>query len=881
MSYKEVIEVIFSLGLFINAVSFIPQIARLIKDRSAKGISLITFTIFLLTQFSAVLYGFIIHSWILIIGYMLSMLTCGPVVLLIIYFRCKRLDDTEHSTNIAGISFEDIVKQSPLHIYWKDLSGRCLGGSDQQYKSLGLKSSSDFIGKTDFDLYPIDQAAKIVEADKAILLSGKSQAVEEVANTGDGQQALYLSYKAALKNKQGRTVGLVGVSVDITDARRQEVARKEFLENIIALMPGHVYWVDREGVYQGCNDEQAKSAGLAARENIIGKRNADLPWNLHSNVVPELLDKVNDGVMACGKSKMIEEPAKLNNGTTKTFLSSKVPLKDSEDRVIGLLGISVDITDRKTIESELIKAKEKAEVANKAKEEFLYNMRHDIRTPFSGITGMATLLRDQETDKDKLCYIDHIYNSADELLDYLNAILEFTQLEEGTVPVVSRLTNLKETVQSCIAMFMPAMELKGINFIFDYDEVLLTEYYTDEFRIKRIVINLLGNAVKFTPKAGSIKLNISLPEEKSALTQPLIRLSVQDTGIGIPLEKQGLIFEKFERLTSSYKGEYKGTGLGLHAVKTLIEDLDGDVTVFSEVGQGATFTCSVPMRKPASGENIFSEEKDDGAHTFEAKFSLESPDILLVEDGEIMQLAFSSLLTGLNCSVDIAATGEEAVKMCQEKSYNLIYMDIGLPGIDGFEATRQIKQLSYCKGVPVIALTAHATNDVDEQCKASGMDSVISKPLTKDKAIGVLNEFIKSGTTLALSEGLQEITAGNYVTINASIIDMRDSIRKLGNENETTRYLLLLKASLIASLKTISDFVIKKDIKNLDRELHKLKGALSLVTVPQLQRAIENFNTCSAGEVDLSIEDQYQQLKLQLDCFSEELEKIMSVLDEK
>ena len=208
-------------------------------------------------------------------------------------------------------------------------------------------------------------------------------------------------------------------------------------------------------------------------------------------------------------------------------------------------------------------------------------------------------------------------------------------------------------------------------------------------------------------------------------------------------------------------------------------------------------------------------------------------------------------------------------------------MDIGLPGIDGFEATRQIKQLSYCKGVPVIALTAHATNDVDEQCKASGMDSVISKPLTKDKAIGVLNEFIKSGTTLALSEGLQEITAGNYVTINASIIDMRDSIRKLGNENETTRYLLLLKASLIASLKTISDFVIKKDIKNLDRELHKLKGALSLVTVPQLQRAIENFNTCSAGEVDLSIEDQYQQLKLQLDCFSEELEKIMSVLDEK
>lgn len=873
MIYKEVISAIFSLGLFINAVSFIPQIVRIVRERSTRGISLITFSIFLITQFSAVLYGFIIHSWILITGYILSMLTCGPVVILILYFRHKHTDYCENNTNVPGVDFKDIIRQSPVHIYWKDLEGRSLGCSDQQYKSLGLNSRCDYIGKTDFELFPEDQAEKIVDADKSVIKSGKDQVIEELANTGEGTQALYLSHKVPLKNNQGKTVGLVGVSMDITDARRKELERKEFLENIIALMPGHVYWVNRQGIYQGCNDEQARSAGLKSREEIIGKQNAELPWNLHSNVVPELIDKVNDEIMASGQSKVIEEPATLDDGTTKTFLSSKVPLKNHEGEVIGLLGISVDISDRKTMENELVIAKERAEVANKAKEEFLYNMRHDIRTPFSGITGMTTLLKETETDKEKLQYINNIAISAEQLLDYLNTILEFTQSDEGSIPVVSKQINLKNCIQSCVDMFKPSIESEHIKFIYTYNKALSSEYLTDEFRIQRIIINLLGNAIKFTPRNGSIKLMVSLVEDKFDKKDPLIQITVQDSGIGIPAGKEAIIFEKFERLTSSYKGKYKGTGLGLYAVKTLIYDLNGSVKVFSEAGEGATFTCTIPMKQPKSGVQAPSSKEICSTEQCDNFFFSEAPEVLLVEDGDIMQLAATTLLESLNCLVEVADTGERAVECCHTKIYDLIFMDIGLPGIDGYEATRQIRQINNLKDVPIVALTAHATDEVDDECQDSGMNDVVSKPITKTKAAAILNQYICKYNVVDDSVS-SPIKVADYSYLDAAIINMKDSIIKRGSEQDALHYIFMLKDSLLLSLKTISQLLNEDDYVQLGKEVHKLKGALSLVTLPTLQQTLEKIDQHIKKKNDKSIQLLYSVFKLESDLFIEEVEKL-------
>ncbi|MBT7338962.1 MAG: PAS domain-containing protein, partial [Candidatus Jacksonbacteria bacterium] len=452
----------------------------------------------------------------------------------------------------------------------------------------------------------------------------------------------------------------------------------ETLENIISIMPGNVYWLNRDGVYLGCNDHQATLIGLASRKDIVGKRNVEIPGFL----IPEVLDKYNQQVIEGGKSIVIEEPAVLPDGSDAVYLSTKVPLRNSQNEIVGIVGISIDITERKKIETELVSAKEKAEVANKAKKEFLYNMRHDIRTPFSGITGMATLLKTQETDEKKLQYINNIYTSSEELLDYLNTILELTQIEKGTIPVVSCLVDVKSLIQSSFNMFKSSIAAKKINFTFNYDESTSFKCNTDEFRVKRIVINLLGNAVKFTGNSGSITIDLSFLNNEPETSTSFIRISIRDTGIGIPIDKQDVIFEKFERLTSSYKSNNKGTGLGLFAVKTLVDELGGNVELISEPGKGATFICDIPMKKAAVGNHVdvLLDNEIKGKPKFAAMNS--SPSLLLVEDAEIIQLATATILENLNCFVDVAATGKQAIKLCQANNYDLILMDIGLPDME-------------------------------------------------------------------------------------------------------------------------------------------------------------------------------------------------------
>jgi two-component system, OmpR family, aerobic respiration control sensor histidine kinase ArcB len=374
------------------------------------------------------------------------------------------------------------------------------------------------------------------------------------------------------------------------------------LDNIVATMPGHLYWKDTKGIYRGCNDRQAKSLGLRYGHEVIGKSDLELPW---PDEDAKKFQENDRKIMKSGKSKVFEEYA-LVDGKKAIVLSHKSPLLDHNGNIKGILGISLDITKLKETEKNLEIKKLEAERANQLKTEFIRNMEHDIRTPFVGVYGMINLLAERETDSEKKSILSDVSLCAKELLDYCDSILDFSKIEAQSFPVVAKTFNLKKLVDSVMTIESIAAKHKKLNFSLNYDNELPPVVIGDPYRLKRILINLISNAIKFT-KEGFVRLSVSVSRQIPETRNLIVNFSVSDSGIGIPKDKKELIYERFTRVVPSNKGLYKGQGLGLRIVKQFVDELDGDIHLKSEVGEGSTFTIFLALKIPLSDEIIDEE----------------------------------------------------------------------------------------------------------------------------------------------------------------------------------------------------------------------------------------------------------------------------------
>jgi two-component system aerobic respiration control sensor histidine kinase ArcB len=356
-------------------------------------------------------------------------------------------------------------------------------------------------------------------------------------------------------------------------------------------MPGHVYWLDKNNVYQGCNNIQAEAAKLNSPKEIVGKTNYDMIWKVDA----ERLNATNMEVMSSGKAQSMEETAVMAQGPG-IYLSEKVPLfnQDHSD-VIGILGISFDITERKRTEEALKVAKEKAEVANQVKTEFIRNMEHDIRTPISGIFGVANYLKSHQSNPKHQELLSDIESASSELLDYLNNILEFSQITQDVLPIVWKDLYLKEIIESILRMEVPALKHKNLELETIYSPNLPDVLIGDTFRVYRIILNLVSNAIKFTD-AGKIVIEAKIISQEN--NNVILQVSVSDTGIGIPENQQQMIYDKLTRCCPANKGTYKGSGVGLWVVKQFITELNGSVELESTVGKGSVFTITLPLQIP-------------------------------------------------------------------------------------------------------------------------------------------------------------------------------------------------------------------------------------------------------------------------------------------
>ncbi len=310
-----------------------------------------------------------------------------------------------------------------------------------------------------------------------------------------------------------------------------------------------------------------------------------------------------NNILQTGIPKLnIEEKQRQLDGQDLTLLTSKVPLY-ADGQMAGVLGIYVDVTPFKEVERALLLEKDKAEAASRIKTDFILNMQHDIRTPISGIYGMIEVLAETENRKDIQDKLTMVVQAARELLDYCNDIVDFARVDYGVQPVFSQPFDLKKLLHAIMRMQTPAAKTKKIRFTLTVGKNVPDVVLSDLYRLKRILINLISNAIKFTRK-GYVKISAHVEKNSNTQNEGILRLTIEDSGIGIPTEKIDFIYEKFARITPSNKGLYKGSGLGLRIVKQFIEEMGGNIYVTSEINQGTIFRVLLPVATPLSNDII-------------------------------------------------------------------------------------------------------------------------------------------------------------------------------------------------------------------------------------------------------------------------------------
>ena len=489
------------------------------------------------------------------------------------------------------------------------------------------------------------------------------------------------------------------------------------------------------------------------------------------------------------------------------------PVRNEDGDTIAFTGVQQDVSARKKYEQELRKARREADAANQAKSEFLANMSHEIRTPMNGIIGTASLLKNRINDSKELHYLDIIMNSGDQLLTIINDILDFSKIEAGELRLSNEKFSLSNTVKGVYELFRNQAESKNLDFSFHIDSDIPEYCIGDSGRLRQVLTNFLSNALKFTAK-GSVKLSVKLIEKSDKDIRVIFK--VTDTGIGIREEKKRDLFQKFSQVFDLRKNaNVTGTGLGLSITKSVVETMGGEVGVDSEYGKGSAFYAILPLKYDERQNQETPVEK--AAKTFSGK-------VLLVEDVQANQMVIRDMLEDYGLKVDTASNGQEGVEMESGENYDLIFMDLRMPVMDGIQATGNIRMHHKDQNihVPVIALTAHAMDKTREEAQRAGMDDFLTKPLKSEVLGKVLLKWL-GNKNMKMAEPAQDICSEQQGQEDFDFEFIKNIHGK--DPDKAEKFAQMVLNDIEARLPELDKAISNKNYEDITSLAHALKSA--------------------------------------------------------
>jgi two-component system aerobic respiration control sensor histidine kinase ArcB len=789
----------------------------------------------------------------------------------------KRYDD--QSLNEIEL-YRQTIEKMPLHIYWKDKDFRYVSCNLLHAKNAGFASPKEIINKTDYEIFPKEQADQLRQNDMQVINNKRAFVFEEPWINGSDERIVYLSQKMPLFNNKGDIVGLAGISIDITERKTYEenlLNKKRNVErtlaSIIDNLPGHVYWKDANFVFQGCNLAQAKSAGFESPEDLIGKTDYEMPWREEADI----LRKSDHEVFNSRTTITREEISKIaSSKQVAIYLSKKTPLYNEVGAVVGVLGISFDITERKKLDQDLLEAKEKAETASRAKTEFIANMGHDIRTPLTGIIGFSRYLEEEIQNQERKACAKQIYESGEQLLGLLNGVLDLVTAESTHENSVLQMSfDVRQVIHDVFQLEVPAVKTRHLEIRENVDARLPCYLEGDRMKLHRILLNLIGNAIKFT-ELGYIEISVQLVEMQGDIA--VVSFAVKDTGIGIPDELQGQVFDRFFKVIPSYKGLYTGNGIGLHIAQKYVRLLGGQLELESQVGVGTKFFFTIPMKKgeAPTDENLEHSPLMIAESPTVSEFRLSQVEsqralkVLLVEDNKPAMTVLKMMVQKFDVSISAASDAESAFELIAKQPFDLLITDLGLPGKQGDELSTMIRifeQQQARKPMTIIGLTGHALGEISKACIDAGMNELYRKPMTQDALKKLLTPLInehKPQETPEVKKGLgpdlPETEAELFEINQHALFDLNVAKSFLGNEVVVRDIFKTFKQDGIADdLVALKAAHAQGDWTAVQKLAHKMKGGAVYGTVRLHYALLYMERYLKAGHTQ-SVEQLYAQM---------------------
>lgn len=564
--------------------------------------------------------------------------------------------------------------------------------------------------------------------------------------------------KVNQKDDLGKPIRISGTHLDITErkASEEELITLNILQTAILESAGYaIIATSSDGTVATFNKAAVKMLGYS-QEEIIGKstlavfhepyelsqRQKDFSSDLGKTLEPGFPVLVAKSL--AGMPNEYEWTYVRKDGSQFPVLLSITALKDPDNKLMGFLGVAVDMTEQKRnletlrqtnmqLEALTTHARvmaEKALAANKTKSQFIANMSHEIRTPMNAIIGYADLMLETPMSDEQKNYISAIQKSGSLLLDLVNNILEISKIETGVLQLKNRDFNFKSCVSEIVEILSPKANQKSIRLILELGSDSPEKVNGDQLRLRQVLVNLLENAIKFTEE-GTVTLRVG-PFENLESNWIKAQFEVHDTGIGISSDKVANLFERFNQLDDSITKKYGGTGLGLAISREIIRLMRGDIQVKSELGKGTVFTFFVLL------QTIQEEKQVEEKKIENMPQELRSLNILLAEDTEENQILIQHYMKKLPYKIDVAVNGLEAVEKFQKEKYDLVLMDMQMPVMDGLTATKRIREIEDVRGqgsIPIIALTAYALDEQKKLCLDSGCTLHLPKPVKKDELL--------------------------------------------------------------------------------------------------------------------------------------------------